>query len=222
MKAMILAAGRGLRMGDLTKDLPKPLLILRGRPLIEWHLKKLANAGFKEVVINVSYLPNKIKEFVGDGSEWGLRVTFSEESPVLETGGGIKKALPLLGSDAFLVINADIYSNFDYKKIHTFFLKKGIDAHLILVKNPEHNLKGDFGLTDTSNLVLNKMPLYTFSGIAVYHPRFFSNLETGKKIQLLPLLKNAISKKSIKGELFQGEWSDIGTPLRLNNLNKDD
>ena len=93
MKAMILAAGRGLRMGDLTKDLPKPLLILRGRPLIEWHLKKLANAGFKEVVINVSYLPNKIKDFVGDGSEWGLHVTFSEESPVLETGGGIKKAL---------------------------------------------------------------------------------------------------------------------------------
>lgn len=222
MKAMILAAGRGLRMGDLTKDLPKPLLILRGRPLIEWHLKKLANAGFKEVVINVSYLPNKIKEFVGDGSEWGLHVTFSEESPVLETGGGIKKALPLLGSDAFFVINADIYSNFDYKKLRNFFLKKGIDAHLILVKNPEHNLKGDFGLTDTSNLVLNKMPLYTFSGIAVYHPRFFSNLETEKKIQLLPLLKNAISKKSIKGELFQGEWSDIGTPLRLNNLNKDD
>lgn len=222
MKAMILAAGRGLRMGDLTKDLPKPLLILRGRPLIEWHLKKLANAGFKEVVINVSYLPNKIKDFVGDGSEWGLHVTFSEESPVLETGGGIKKALPLLGLDSFLVINADIYSNFDYKKLRNFFLKKGIDAHLILVKNPEHNLKGDFGLTDSSNLVLNKMPLYTFSGIAVYHPRFFSNLEAEKKIQLLPLLKNAISKKSIKGELFQGEWSDVGTPLRLNNLNKDD
>ena len=222
MKAMILAAGRGLRMGDLTKELPKPLLILRGKPLIEWHLKKLANAGFKEVVINISYLPKKIKEFVGDGSEWGLHVTFSEESPVLETGGGIKKALPLLGSDAFFVINADIYSNFDYKKLRNFFLKKGIDAHLILVKNPEHNLKGDFGLTDSSNLVLNKMPLYTFSGIAVYHPRFFSNLETGKKIQLLPLLKNAISKKSIKGELFQGEWSDVGTPLRLNNLNKDD
>ena len=222
MKAMILAAGRGLRMGILTKDLPKPLLILRGKPLIEWHLKKLSNAGFKEVVINISYLPKKIKEFVGNGSKWGLHVTYSEENPVLETGGGIKKALPLLGSDAFLVINADIYSNFDYKRIQTIFLKKGADAYLILVKNPEHNLKGDFGLSDSSDLLLNSMPLYTFSGIAIYHPRFFSKLEAGKKMQLLPLFKNAISQKLIKGELFEGVWSDVGTPLRLNNLNKED
>jgi len=222
MKAMILAAGRGLRMGILTKDLPKPLLILRGKPLIEWHLKKLSNAGFKEVVINISYLPKKIKEFVGNGSKWGLHVTYSEENPVLETGGGIKKALPLLGSDAFLVINADIYSNFDYKRIQTIFLKKGTDAHLILVKNPEHNLKGDFGLSDSSDLLLNSMPFYTFSGIAIYNPRFFSKLEAGKKMQLLPLFKNAISQKLIKGELFEGIWSDVGTPLRLNNLNKED
>ena len=222
MKAMILAAGRGLRMGILTKDLPKPLLILRGKPLIEWHLKKLSNAGFKEVVINISYLPKKIKEFVGNGSKWGLHVTYSEENPVLETGGGIKKALPLLGSDAFLVINADIYSNFDYKRIQTIFLKKGADAYLILVKNPKHNLKGDFGLSDSSDLLLNGMPFYTFSGIAVYHPRFFSKLEAGKKMQLLPLFKSAISQKSIKGELFEGVWSDVGTPLRLNNLNKED
>ena len=222
MKAMILAAGRGLRMGILTKDLPKPLLILRGRPLIEWHLKKLSNAGFKEVVINISYLPKKIKEFVGNGSKWGLHVTYSEENPVLETGGGIKKALPLLGSDAFLVINADIYSNFDYKRIQTIFLKKGADAYLILVKNPEHNLKGDFGLSGSYDLLLNIIPLYTFSGIAIYHPRFFSKLEAGKKMQLLPLLKNAISQKLIKGELFEGVWSDVGTPLRLNNLNKED
>ena len=222
MKAMILAAGRGLRMGILTKDLPKPLLILRGRPLIEWHLKKLSNAGFKEVVINISYLPKKIKEFVGNGSKWGLHVTYSEENPVLETGGGIKKALPLLGPDTFLVINADIYSNFDYKKIQTIFLKKGVDAYLILVKNPEHNLKGDFGLSGSYDLLLNIIPLYTFSGIAIYHPRFFSKLEVGKKMQLHPLLKNAISQKLIKGELFEGVWSDVGTPLRLNNLNKED
>ena len=219
---MILAAGRGLRMGILTKDLPKPLLILRGMPLIEWHLKKLSNAGFKEVVINISYLPKKIKDFVGNGSKWNLHVTYSEENPVLETGGGIKKALPLLGPDAFLVINADIYSNFDYKKIQTIFLKKGVDAYLILVKNPEHNLKGDFGLSGSYDLLLNIIPLYTFSGIAIYHPRFFSKLEVGKKMQLLPLLKNAISQKLIKGELFEGVWSDVGTPLRLNNLNKED
>ena len=222
MKAMILAAGMGLRMGSLTKDLPKPLLILRGKPLIEWHLKKLSNAGFKEVVINISYLPKKIKDFVGNGSKWNLHVTYSEENPVLETGGGIKKALPLLGPDAFLVINADIYSNFDYKKIQTIFLKKGVDAYLILVKNPEHNLKGDFGLSGSYDLLLNIIPLYTFSGIAIYHPRFFSKLEAGKKMQLLPLLKNAISQKLIKGELFEGVWSDVGTPLRLNNLNKED
>ena len=222
MKAMILAAGMGLRMGSLTKDLPKPLLILRGKPLIEWHLKKLSNAGFKEVVINISYLPKKIKDFVGNGSKWNLHVTYSEENPVLETGGGIKKALPLLGPDTFLVINADIYSNFDYKKIQTIFLKKGVDAYLILVKNPEHNLKGDFGLSGSYDLLLNIIPLYTFSGIAIYHPRFFSKLEAGKKMQLLPLLKNAISQKLIKGELFEGVWSDVGTPLRLNNLNKED
>ena len=222
MKAMILAAGMGLRMGSLTKDLPKPLLILRGKPLIEWHLKKLSNAGFKEVVINISYLPKKIKDFVGNGSKWNLHVTYSEENPVLETGGGIKKALPLLGSDAFLVINADIYSNFDYKRIQTIFLKKGADAYLILVKNPEHNLKGDFGLSGSYDLLLNIIPLYTFSGIAIYHPRFFSKLEAGKKMQLLPLFKNEISQKSIKGELFEGVWSDVGTPLRLNNLNKED
>jgi len=222
MKAMILAAGMGLRMGSLTKDLPKPLLILRGKPLIEWHLKKLSNAGFKEVVINISYLPKKIKDFVGNGSKWNLHVTYSEENPVLETGGGIKKALPLLGPDTFLVINADIYSNFDYKKIQTIFLKKGVDAYLILVKNPEHNLKGDFGLSGSYDLLLNIIPLYTFSGIAIYHPRFFSKLEVGKKMQLLPLLKNAISQKLIKGELFEGVWSDVGTPLRLNNLNKED
>ena len=219
---MILAAGMGLRMGSLTKDLPKPLLILRGKPLIEWHLKKLSNAGFKEVVINISYLPKKIKDFVGNGSKWNLHVTYSEENPVLETGGGIKKALPLLGPDTFLVINADIYSNFDYKKIQTIFLKKGVDAYLILVKNPEHNLKGDFGLSGSYDLLLNIIPLYTFSGIAIYHPRFFSKLEAGKKMQLLPLLKNAISQKLIKGELFEGVWSDVGTPLRLNNLNKED
>ena len=219
---MILAAGMGLRMGSLTKDLPKPLLILRGKPLIEWHLKKLSNAGFKEVVINISYLPKKIKDFVGNGSKWNLHVTYSEENPVLETGGGIKKALPLLGPDTFLVINADIYSNFDYKKIQTIFLKKGVDAYLILVKNPEHNLKGDFGLSGSYDLLLNIIPLYTFSGIAIYHPRFFSKLEVGKKMQLLPLLKNAISQKLIKGELFEGVWSDVGTPLRLNNLNKED
>jgi len=221
MKAMILAAGRGLRMGDLTKDLPKPLLILKGRPLIEWHLKKLSIAGFSDVVINVSYLPEKIKKFVGDGSKWDLNVTYSEESTLLETGGGINNALSLLGSEEFLVINADIYSDFDYKKIRTIFLKKGVDAYLILVNNPDHNIKGDFGLTDSSNLALNVAPLYTFSGIAVYHPRFFCNIEVGEKIQLLPLFENAVLQNSIKGELFQGVWSDIGTRSRLNNLNKE-
>jgi MurNAc alpha-1-phosphate uridylyltransferase len=219
MKAMILAAGRGERMGELTREIPKPLIKARGKPLIEWHLEKLSTTGFKDIVINVCYLPEIIKDFVGDGSKWKLNVTYSEENPILETAGGIKNALSLLGEEPFAVINADIFSNFDYAKLQLINLNNTSDGYLVLVKNPEHNQAGDFGLLDNNCLAVNSDILYTFSGIAVYHPRFFNELELGIKIQLLPLLKSAISHSLIKGELFEGVWSDIGTPERLKILN---
>ena len=220
MKAMILAAGRGERMGELTRDIPKPLISARGKPLIEWHLEKLSTTGFKDIVINVCYLPEIIKDFVGDGSKWKLNVTYSEENPILETAGGIKNALSLLGQEPFAVINADIFSNFDYANLQLINLNNTSDGHLVLVRNPEHNQAGDFGLLDNNCLAVNSDILYTFSGIAVYHPRFFNELELGIKIQLLPLLNSSISHSLIKGELFEGVWSDIGTPERLNIINK--
>ena len=222
MKAMILAAGRGERMGELTRDIPKPLIIAKGKPLIQWHLEKLSTSRFKDVVINLCYLPKIIKDFVGDGSRWNLNVTYSEENPILETAGGIKKALPLLGKEPFSVINADIFSNFDYAKLKLIELNNSSDGHLVLVRNPEHNQAGDFGLLDNDCLAANSDILYTFSGIAVYHPKFFNGIESGIKMQLLPLLKSAISKSLIKGELFKGIWSDIGTPERLEIINKRD
>ena len=219
---MILAAGRGERMGDITKDNPKPLIRVKGKPLIEWHLEKLSATGFKDIVINVCYLPDIIKDFVGDGSRWQLNVNYSEENPVLETAGGIKNALPLLGEEPFVVINADIFSNFDYAKLRLINLNNSSDGYLILVGNPEHNQAGDFGLLENNCLVLNSEILYTFSGIAVYHPRFFNEIEAGVKMQLLPLLNSSISNSLIKGELFKGIWSDIGTPERLEIVNKRD
>ena len=220
MKAMILAAGRGERMGELTREIPKPLIKARGKPLIEWHLEKLSTTGFKNIVINVCYLPEIIKDFVGDGSKWKLNVTYSEENPILETAGGIKNALSLLGKEPFAVINADIFSNFDYANLQLINLNNTSDGHLVLVRNPEHNQAGDFGLLDNNCLAVNSDILHTFSGIAVYHPRFFNALELGIKMQLLPLLSSSISHSLIKGELFEGVWSDIGTPERLNIINK--
>ena len=222
MKVMILAAGRGLRMGSLTKDIPKPLIQVKGKPLIEWHLEKLANAGFKDIVINICYLPEMIKEFVGNGSRWELNVIYSEENPILETAGGIKNALPLLSYEPFVVINADIFSNFNYKKLKSISLENSVDSYLVLVKNPEHNEIGDFGLLGNNFLALDTNILYTFSGIAIYHSRFFDRIELGKKMQLSPLLNSSISQSLIKGELFEGIWSDIGTPERLRAINDKD
>ena len=222
MKAMILAAGRGKRMGNLTQTCPKPLLKVKGRCLLDWHLSKLSAAGFKDVVINVSYLSKQIIEFVGDGLIWGLNIAVSEEAEALETAGGIKKAIKYLGDDPFLVINADIFSNYDYKNLIIRSLDKRCMGYLVLVKNPEHNLKGDFGLLDDATLTMNSDSLLTFSGIAIYDPKFFSKLIVGSKIKLSPILEIAINKNCIKGELFEGVWSDVGTPERLNMINLDE
>jgi len=216
MRAMILAAGRGERMRPLTDKLPKPLLEVQGKALILWHIEKLAKNGFKTIVINIAHLGYKIAEFLGDGSKWGVEIIYSDEqeSGALESAGGIKKALTLLGDEPFLVVNGDVFC--DYEFLHDFELGEYL-AHLVLVPNPSHNLKGDFGLHD--NLVQNESNImYTFSGIGYYSPKLFENVFL-QKSPLAPLLRKNIENKTISGELFHGIWHDIGTPQRLNEIN---
>jgi len=216
MRAMILAAGRGERMRPLTDTLPKPLLEVKGKPLIVYHIEKLARNGFKEIVINLAHLGYKIPETLGDGSKWGVKILYSDEQKEggLETLGGILKALPLLGDEPFLVVNGDVFCEYEFDS--TFELK-GSTAHLILVVNPPHNHKGDFCLdgSDVSNKGKNT---FTFSGIGYYNPKLFQSLEL-QKSRLGPLLREVIEKHEVSGELFRGRWYDIGTPKRLQEIN---
>ncbi len=216
MKAMILAAGRGERMRPLTDILPKPLIEVRGKALIVWHLEKLAKNGFNEVVINIAHLGYKIPEFLGDGSKWGIKISYSDEqkSGALESAGGIKKALPLLGDKPFLVLNGDIFCEYEFESSFELDEKK---AHLILVPNPKHNIKGDFGIQE-GVLSNQAVQMYTFSGIGYYSPSFFENIEKQKSGLALHLRK-AIDKKEISGEVFTKMWHDIGTQERLQKVN---
>ena len=219
MKAMLLAAGRGKRMKSLTTNIPKPLLEVKGKCLIDWHLEKLSKAGFKDIVINVSYLSDKIIQHIGDGKRWNLNIIISHEPEALETAGGIRKAIFHLGYGPFVVINADIFSNYDYTNFKKIPLEETSLGHLVMVNNPAHNTNGDFGLSKNGTLMMNHDQLYTFSGIAVYKPQLFANLKEGIKIKLSEILESAINKKLIQGELFEGAWSDIGTPDRLDLIN---
>lgn len=215
MKAMILAAGRGERMRPLTDELPKPLLKAGPHRLIEYHLQQLAAAGFHEVVINVAWLGEKIIEQIGDGKQYGLQICYSDEGDqALETAGGIFKALPLLGEQAFVVINADVWCDYPYTKLKNFELS-GL-AHLVLVNNPEHNPQGDFAIEH--NRVLNQGERkFTFSGIGIYSKDFFADMSQGKA-PLAPLLREAIEQGQVTGEVYPGRWLDIGTPQRLQQL----
>jgi len=218
MKAMILAAGRGERMRPLTDTLPKPLLKVQGKALIVWHIEKLVKSGFKEIIINIAHLGYKIPEYLGDGSKYGAKIYYSDEqkSGALESAGGIKKALPLLGDTPFLVVNGDVFCDYEFD---TSFDLKGKKAHLILVPNPEHNKKGDFSLKD--NLLLNEAPeMYTFSGIGYYDPALFESV-TLQKSALAPLLRMHIEQSEVSGEVFKKLWHDIGTPERLKEINNE-
>ena len=218
MRAMILAAGLGKRMRPLTDVLPKPLLEAKGKPLIVWHLEKLARNGFKDIVINIAHLGYKIPEYLGDGSKYGLHIHYSDEqeSGALESAGGIKKALPLLGDEPFLVVNGDVYCEYEFDASFALKEKK---AHLILVPNPPHNSKGDFGLKD--DLILNTdEEMFTFSGIGYYDPSFFDGVALQRNA-LAPLLRQAITNKEISGEVFKKMWHDVGTPQRLKEINND-
>jgi len=211
-KVMILAAGRGQRMGAMTDDCPKPLLKISGKPIIEYHLDALKQQGFHDIVINTAYLGHKLPEALGDGSLYGLNIQYSHEQALgLETAGGIINALPLLGNAPFIVINGDIWTDYDFSKLA---LPSNKLAHIVLVNNPEHNPDGDFSLINNNVRSEANLNTYTFSGIGVYHPDLFLGLSSGFRPLKEPLL-HAISENHVSGELHSGEWQDIGTPKRL-------
>lgn len=213
---MILAAGRGKRLRPLTDSLPKPLIKVCGKPLIEYHLEKLAQAGVSEVVINHAWLGDKIEAALGDGTRWGMTIHYSAEPEGgLETAGGIIKALPLLGDAPFLVINGDVYSDLSFERLiqRAQQMPKECQAFLMLVPNPAHNPSGDFGLLATQQIV--EASAHTFSGMSVLHPKLFQGREV-EFIALAPILKQAIQAEQVMGELFEGYWSDVGTLERLN------
>lgn len=218
MKVMILAAGRGSRMRPLTDTTPKPLLKLGGKPLIEYHLAALSAAGAREFVINTGWLGEQIEQTLGDGKRWRARITYSHEGwPALETGGGIHRALPLLGEEPFLIVNGDVHTDCDWKPWLRRGLPRGDLAHLQLVPNPPHNLKGDFGLL--ASRITDEGPQYTYSGVAILHPGLFENSKPGA-FKLAPLLRRAAEHGRVTAELFKGHWSDVGTPERLTLLEK--
>jgi MurNAc alpha-1-phosphate uridylyltransferase len=211
---MLLAAGRGERMRPLSDTLPKPLMEVGGSALIVWHLAALARAGVREVVINLSWLGGKLRAALGDGRDFGVRISWSEEGPVpLETGGGIFHALPLLGREPFLVVNADIWTDIDFGQLH---LPREAHAHLVLIANPPHHPRGDFGL-EGERVVNRDSERFTYSGVGVYSPEFFAGCSAGR-FPLLPLLNRAIAASRVSGEVHRGQWCDVGTAERLANL----
>jgi len=213
---MVLAAGRGERMRPLTDAAPKPLLPVGGKRLIDYHLERLAAANFREVVINTAWLGDMIEAALGNGRQFGLTITYSHERPeALETGGGIFKALPLLGSGPFLLVNGDVWTDIDFGALRRP-PPAGSLAHLVLVRNPPQHPRGDFVL-DRGQVLEGEGQRYTYSGMGIYHPELFAGCEPGK-FPLLPLLKRAIAARRLSGELHDGRWYDIGTVERLNVL----
>ncbi len=214
-KVMLLAAGRGERMRPLTDTIPKPLIeITDNITLIELHINRLKSLGFTDIVINVAWLGEKIMNFLGDGSRYGVTIQYSDETDnALETAGGIINALEVLGPDAFIVINSDIYTDYDFSHLQ---LKDDKLAQLVLVPNPEFNPEGDFFMKE-KKLNATEGEKFTFSGIALYHPDFFKGLPQSK-LALGPLLRKGITNSQINAEVYYGQWFDIGTPERLSEI----
>lgn len=221
MKAMILAAGRGERMRPLTDHRPKPLLPVGGKPLIQWHIERLAQAGFNELVINHAHLGQLLEQTLGDGRQFGVRIQWSREGEALETAGGIAKALYLLGDAPFLVVNGDVWCDLDFGPFAArglARLSRGALAHLALVDNPPQHPRGDFVLGPDSLLQTEGDTRLTFSGIGLYRPELFGSIIPGDKAKLAPLLVDAMARGRISGEQHSGHWHDIGTPERLAEL----
>lgn len=223
MKAMLLAAGRGTRMQPLTDRTPKPLLKVGGKALIVWHLERLAAAGFKEIVINHAWLGEQIEQMIGHGSKWGLNIQYSPETTALETAGGIAKALPLLGNQPFLVMNADVWC--DWQPVNALVPFKrlqdnaNLQAWLLLVDNPVFHPAGDFHLNASGFVDDDHSARLTFSGVGIYSPSLFQSLTLNEPNKLAPLLRAAMLKQQVIGEKYLGKWVDVGTPERLNTLN---
>lgn len=239
MRAMILAAGRGERMRPLTDHTPKPLLQAGGKPLIVWHIERLVAAGITDLVINHAHLGVQIEAALGDGARYGAHITYSAEGEALETAGGIAYALPRLCSslspeegEIFAVINGDVYCDYDFSQLYARAAKLATNddvAHLVLVDNPEHHPKGDFvlegdrivpGFSTVSCLPYPDSRILTFSGIGLYQPELFSGIAHGSKAPLAPLLRAQITAGRVSGEHHRGQWLDIGTPARLDELDK--
>ncbi len=228
MKALIFAAGLGERMRPLTEHTPKPLLAAGGKPLIVWHLEKLAALGVREVVVNTSWLAGQFPATLGDGSRWGLRLHFVHEGDTpLETGGGMLNALPLLGDAPFLAVNGDIWCDFDFARLPA---EPEGEAHLLLVDNPEHHSEGDFVL-DADGRVhdAGAAPRLTFAGIGVYRPSLLAGWRqvvgdaegadaAPPRFKLAPLLRAAMTRGAVHGQHHRGRWTDVGTPRRLQAL----
>lgn len=227
MKAMILAAGRGERMRPLTDHTPKPLLPAGGKPLIVWHLEKLAAAGFREIVINHAHLGAQIEAALGDGAAWGVNITYSAEPPgALETAGGITKALPLLGNEAFLVVNGDVWCDVDFGQFSRSTVKTGqkcpeSGARLLFVPNPEHHTGGDFSLNGEHVVPAQGSETVTYAGIGIYSPTMFRDVAPDRPMKLRPLLDSAIAAGKLLGERHAGRWVDVGTPQRLAELDQE-
>jgi MurNAc alpha-1-phosphate uridylyltransferase len=216
MKAMLLAAGRGERLRPLTDERPKPLLEVGGKPLVVWQLENLRRAGVTEVVINLAWLGEQIAHRLGDGSRWGLRVHYSPEPPnALETAGGIRQALELLGDAPFMLANADVWTRFDFSTLPG--APRGL-AHLVLVPNPEHHPQGDFAL-EAGQINDHGSPRYTYAGVGVFSPELFRSIVPGTRAPLAPLLREAMARGAVSGEIFSGPWIDVGTVERLETAN---
>ena len=218
MKAMILAAGRGERMRPLTDATPKPLLKVRGKPLIVWHIERLVAAGITDLVINHAHLGAQIEAALGDGAQFGAQIRYSPEAVALETAGGIANALPLLGDAPFVLVNGDVFCDIDFARLPQVELGDDL-AHLVLVNNPDHHPSGDFVLQDGYLLPDTALPKLTYSGIGLYHPRLFDSIARGTVAALGPLLRQAIADGQVTGKHHVGLWVDVGTPQRLQALN---
>ncbi len=218
---MILAAGRGERMRPLTDHTPKPLLQAGGKPLIVWHIERLVRAGIADLVINHAHLGLQIEQALGDGSRFGARIRYSDEGTALETAGGIAFALHLLGDQPFAVVNGDIWCDYDFARMPALaaqMQRSQDNLHLVLVDNPEHHPNGDFGLHGAR--VTDTAPRLTFSGIGLYRPELFAHIARGTRAPLAPLLREQIAAGKAGGEHHRGLWIDVGTPQRLDELDK--
>ena len=219
MKALIFAAGKGERLRPITQHTPKPLVKVQGKPLLQYHIEALLKAGINDMVINVSWLKDEIISFINRANFNGATIQFSvEPEEPLETGGGMLKALPLLGDEPFVVVNADVFTDFDYKQLNP--LTHNNHVNLVLVNNPEHNTAGDFALREGMlQLKTDNAQSWTYAGIGLYSPAILTPPFSGPRFSVVPYIKQAINAALAQGQIHQGQWHDVGTPERLNELN---